>query len=91
MGQVKTKTSQNAMAPVVAPVAPSCFASLRFQDAFEAHKLGPKMRKQWRIGETGVMCTSNEQICLNDPWLCGKLRGTCVFWVLSLEDCQHEN
>jgi len=37
-----------------------------FQDAFEAHKLGPKMRKIWRIGETGVMCTSNEQICLND-------------------------
>ena len=39
----------------------------RFQDAFEAHKLGPKMRTKWRIGETGVMCTSNEQICLNDP------------------------
>ena len=38
----------------------------RFQDAFEAHKLGQKMRKKWRIGETGVMCTSNEQICLND-------------------------
>eukprot|EP00434_Breviolum_minutum_P009390 symbB.v1.2.008269.t1/scaffold518.1/size193124/10 len=37
-----------------------------FQDAFEAHKLGQKMRKKWRIGETGVMCTSNEQICLND-------------------------
>ena len=42
---------------------------MRFQDAFEAHKLGPKMRKIWRIGETGVMCTSNEQICLNEPWM----------------------
>jgi len=37
-----------------------------FQDAFDAHKLGPKMHKKWRIGETSVMCTSNEQICLND-------------------------
>ncbi len=36
-----------------------CFA--RFQDAFDAHKLGPKMHKKWRIGETGVMCMSNEQ------------------------------
>ena len=37
-----------------------------FQDAFDAHRLGPKMPKKWRIGEPGVLCTSNEQICLND-------------------------
>ena len=41
---------------------PTSCESRRFQDAFDAHKLGPKMHKKWRIGETGVMCTSNEQL-----------------------------
>jgi len=37
-----------------------------FQDTWDAHRLGPETPKEWRIGKTGVLCMSNEQICLND-------------------------
>eukprot|EP00443_Scrippsiella_acuminata_P112441 CAMPEP_0115628042 /NCGR_PEP_ID=MMETSP0272-20121206/29191_1 /TAXON_ID=71861 /ORGANISM="Scrippsiella trochoidea, Strain CCMP3099" /LENGTH=761 /DNA_ID=CAMNT_0003064487 /DNA_START=76 /DNA_END=2361 /DNA_ORIENTATION=- len=39
-----------------------------FQDTFDAHVLGPTPLKSWRIGVQHVVCSSNEQICLNDLW-----------------------
>lgn len=60
------KNGQNRINGGVIMARNSKWSEDMFQDAFDAHKLGPKMHKKWRIGETGVMCTSNEQICLND-------------------------
>lgn len=37
-----------------------------FQDTTEAHVLGPRGLKSWRIGIQNHQCSSNEQICLND-------------------------
>jgi len=43
-----------------------------FQDTFDAHILGPTPLKSWRIGLEHVVCSSNEQICLNDLWKGGR-------------------
>merc|ERR1712004_538569 len=44
------------------------FTRALFQDTFDAHILGPTPLKHWRIGVQGAVCSSNEQICLNDLW-----------------------
>merc|ERR1719343_101535 len=48
------------------------FTRALFQDTFDAHVSGPAPLKRWRIGVRGVVCSSNEQICLNDLWKGGR-------------------
>merc|ERR1719469_1064915 len=43
-----------------------------FQDTFDAHIFGPVPFKNWRIGVKNAVCSSNEQICLNDLWKGGR-------------------
>jgi len=43
-----------------------------FLDTFDAHVLGPVPLKKGRIGVETLVCSSNEQICLNDLWKGGK-------------------
>lgn len=43
-----------------------------FQDTFDAHLTGPKPLRKGRIGVENLMCSSNEQICLNDLWKGGR-------------------
>jgi len=48
------------------------FSQDLFQDTFDAHVSGPAPLNKWRIGVSRVVCSSNEQICLNDLWRGGK-------------------
>lgn len=50
----------------------SKFTQALFQDTFDAHVMGPTPLKNWRIGVKNVVCSSNEQICLNDLWRGGR-------------------
>jgi len=43
-----------------------------FQDTFDAHVAGHAALKTTRIGVSNLVCSSNEQICLNDLWKGGR-------------------